>query len=410
MEQIKFKANRMSSKQDDIYADLYAYISKCPVINTHSHHFSDRQYRDVNLEYILSNCYAVWMSPPPARDIDSIKEYILANRCNSYFRWLFAGMEALYGLEFNSENFMETDRRLSQANKDLSYHLSVLKDACGYERVLLDKYDNPGSDNGHPEIFSPVYRINKYFFGYDRKSRDHNGNNPFDDPAYENVSTMGDYISAMREDVRKAKGRGAVALKNATAYDRNLIYGNPSEEHAGRTFGNPDATRAEIKDFQDYIMYELVRAAEETGLPLQIHTGLGILDDTRPIGLRKIISEFPKVKFDIFHAGFPWTGDTLGLLHNYANTYVNICWLPLISTHEAAGFLVKALEISSAKRICWGCDTWTSEESLGALLAARHVLSEAMTEMVADGAFDIEYARWAARRILYDNPKELYGL
>lgn len=410
MKQIKTEANRMGSKQEAIYEDLYDYISKCPVINTHSHHFSDEQNRDADLEYILTNSYAGWMSPPPAPDSASIKEYILANRCNSYFRWLFEGIEALYGLEMSSENFLEIGRRLSLANKDLSYHLSVLKDICGYERVLLDKYDDPGSDNGHPEIFSPVYRINKYFFGYNRQSRDHNGNNPFDDPGYENIRTFDDYISAMREDVIQAKAQGAVALKNATAYDRNQIYGIPAKEQAGQAFGNSDATEAEIRDFQDYIMFKLAQAAEETGLPMQIHTGLGILEGTRPIGLRKLISEFPGVKFDLFHAGFPWTSDTLALLHNYSNTVVNICWLPMISTREAADFIVKALEISSVKRICWGCDTWSSEESLGAILAARHVLSGALAEMVADGAFDLEYARYAAKRVLYDNPKELYGL
>ncbi len=349
-------------------------------------------------------------SPPAALDSGSIREYLQTNRCNSYFRWIFAGLKALYGLDVEPENYLELDRRLSRAHRDGAYHLSVLKDACSYDRVLLDKYDNPGSDNGHPEIFSPAYRINRLFFGYSREARDHNGNSPYDVPGFENIKTFDDYLSAIRDDIRKAKARGAVALKNACAYERSLDYCKVTKEQAGRAFGNPDATWAEIKDFQDYVMFELARAAEETGLPIQIHTGLGILDGTRPIGLSRLISEFPNVKFDIFHAGYPWTSDTLALLHNYSNTYVDICWLPLLSTREAKDFIVKALEISSVKRICWGCDTWTSEESMGAVFAVRHALAAGLSEMVLDGAFDAGYARYAAQRILHDNAKELYGL
>jgi hypothetical protein len=33
-----------------VYEDLYAYISGCRIISTHSHHFSDGQYLDANLE------------------------------------------------------------------------------------------------------------------------------------------------------------------------------------------------------------------------------------------------------------------------------------------------------------------------------------------------------------------------
>jgi len=396
-------------KAKDIQSELAGYISQKSIINTHCHHLSDKQYENPGLEFILSNSYSSWMCGPP-QDWNFASEYIMDNRCNSYFRWLFAGIEALHGMEMRTENFTEINKRIREAHRDKSYHLSVLKNKCRFERVFLDKYDDPGSDNGHPEVFAPVYRINRYFFGYNKEARDHNGNSPYDLPGFSYVKTFDDYLDAIRQDILRAKTLGAVALKNANAYERNLAYKMTPRKQAARAFNNKAATDTEIRGFQDFIMFELAGIALEQGLPFEIHTGMGKLDGSSPIGLKELIGTFPELKFDLFHAGYPWTGDMLGILHNYLNTNVNIVWLPIISTREAKDFIVKALEISSAKRISWGSDTWTSEESMGATLAFRHVLAAALAEMVEDGAYDMDYAKHIADRIMRENAKELYGI
>ena len=403
------KADTKPGGKHDIKSDIYAYVSKSRIINTHSHHLSGEQFVGADLKFVLKNSYSSWMSAPPENK-KQIRGYLSDNRCNSYFRWLFAGIEALYGLKMKEENYDEIDRRVREAHRDGLFHLSVLKCECGYERVLLDKYDDPGSDNGHPEIFTPVYRVNRFFFGYSRKTKDHNGNSPYDLPLFRNVKTLDDYLGAMREDIRRAKTRGAVALKNANAYERDLAYKKTMRRQAERAFLNSGATDTDIHEFQDYIAFELAQIALETNLPFQIHTGLGQLSGTSPIGLLQLIGEYPDVQFDLFHAGYPWTADMLGLMHNFLNVHVNLCWLPIISTREARDFIVRALEISSAKRIRWGSDTWTGEESLGSVLALRHVLSEALTEMIADGAIDTDEAKIIADRILRENAQELYNL
>ena len=60
--------------------------------------------------------------------------------------------------------------------------------------------------------------------------------------------------------------------------------------------------------------------------------------------------------------------------------------------------------------MCWGCDTWTSEESYGARLATEQAFGKALTHLINDGAFDVEYAKYVAKRVLYENPKEIFGI
>jgi len=393
-----------------IREQLYDYISDLRIVSSHTHILSDQQLAQTDLDFILSNSYLAWVCPPPEKTHAARQEYILAHQCNSYFRWLFKSLHKIYGVEVTADSFEELDARIKKAKEDSAFHINILKNSCGFERAILDKADIPGYDNGHPDVFSPAYRINMFMDGYSSTASDYNGVKAYDHIDIGSISTFDEYLEAMKAEIRNKKQQGIVAIKNATAYERSQIYDNTDKHKAAKAFFNPGASAEDIRNFGDYIMFTIAGLAEELGLPIQMHAGLGNIDNTRAIGMRKLIESYPNVKFDIFHAGYPWTSDVLALLHNLKNTYVDLCWLPLLSTTEAKDFLIKALEVASAHRICWGCDTLTSEESFGAVLAMRAVFSDALTDMILDGALDLEYAKYIAHRILVDNPKELYKL
>lgn len=61
------------------------------------------------------------------------------------------------------------------------------------------------------------------------------------------------------------------------------------------------------------------------------------------------------------------------------------------------------------RRLTWGCDTWTAEESYGALLAIRSVLTNVLSRRVADGYYTLDYAKRVGRYILHDNAETIYG-
>ncbi len=157
-------------------------------------------------------------------------------------------------------------------------------------------------------------------------------------------------------------------------------------------------------------MFEIAACAAECNLPIQMHTGLGQLRGTQAIGLCDLIEQNPDVQFDLFHASFPWTDDVLALAHKFLNVSIDLCWLPILSTSRATSFIKEALEVTDARRLVWGCDTWTSEESLGALMAARHCLADALTDLVLDQRFDLAYGVWLGERILQHNAKDLFRL
>jgi len=386
-----------------IKQQIIEYLKTVKPVNSHSHHLSAAEHVGMTLPGVLNNSYCRWMDTTPNTAAQA-ETYVLRNGCNTYVRWLRAGIEELYGLPFTAANFDELSRRVEQAHRDPSWPIRILEERCGYERILLDRYQRPGDDLGRRQLFEPVLRCNMFAVCVKPGEADHNGNDAFAFLGRE-FTDFDEYLLAIFEYMKPFK-----AIKFAVAYDGDNDIRRFDHSKAQAAFREPSAASPYRKDYYDYMIFRLCEMAGELGIPVQIHTGLGRMDKSAPLYLRELIAALPGVKFDLFHGGFPWTDDTLALLHNFPNTWADLCWLPLVNTSVARRFVREALDVCGAHRMLWGCDTWTSEESYGALLAGREVIASALADLCAEGAIDETYALYLAKRIWRDNGMELYGL
>ncbi|HSK69803.1 MAG TPA: amidohydrolase family protein [Candidatus Limnocylindria bacterium] len=396
----------------DTHAQLMDHIGRRAAFNTHSHHLPDSAFRDFTLDTLLRRSYVDWCGVTFDETEASRAAYLDKVRFKSYFVWLQKSLQELYDFRepLTARNWDEVSARIASAHRDPAHHLRVLKETCGYAGVVLDTYWDPGSDNGHPERFSPTFRVDPLFFAYSPDGKDHDGNSPH--ALYGDCPRdLDGFLAWVRALVMRKKEQGCVALKCALAYDRGLGFRSVPKDKAARALRAGTASAAEeIADFQDYLFHHVCALAAEFSLPLQCHTGLGQLTDTRAIHLKDAIQRHPKTAFVLFHCGYPWTDDVLALLHNYPNVYPDLCWLPLLSPSAAQRTLHGLIEVGTADKVCWGCDTWTSEESFGALLAFRHVLANVLADKVDAGYFSLPDALEVAGNIMANNAAALYRL
>jgi predicted TIM-barrel fold metal-dependent hydrolase len=110
----------------------------------------------------------------------------------------------------------------------------------------------------------------------------------------------------------------------------------------------------EARPLQDYMFHQIVRAAVERDVPIQIHTGLqegngNILENSNPLLLTNLCLEYPRAKFDLFHGGCPFMGEALALAKNFSNVFW-ICWLYIISVGRRLT-LHEAIETVPANKI-----------------------------------------------------------
>jgi predicted TIM-barrel fold metal-dependent hydrolase len=113
---------------------------------------------------------------------------------------------------------------------------------------------------------------------------------------------------------------------------------------------------------------------------------------TNALQLQEAIRRFPETRFVLLHCSYPSVEDMSLLVTSYPNVFPDLSWVPLISTGAATRLLHELIERSTLDRICWGCDTWTPEESYGSLLAFCHVLASTLTEKRIAGYYSTQDA------------------
>ena len=136
---------------------------------------------------------------------------------------------------------------------------------------------------------------------------------------------------------------------------------------------------------------------------------MGQIINTDILQLNNVIKNKPETKFVLLHCGFPWVDDILSMVDGYHNVYPDLTWVPILSYTASNRILHQLIEMTQIDKLCWGCDTWTSEESYGAVLAFRRVVSEVLSEMCQEGYLSCEEACYTAGQIWRGNALKLFG-
>ena len=401
------------------YEEILAYLETLPVVNTHSHHLRHRQFFDYHpnftytgqydLNTLLHMSYCAWCGPLPGEE-----GYFAKVKNRGPFRALERGLQELYGIHapLNEETYGIFDEAIRAAYPNGEDHtFAILREKCGYEKIVLDAPLTPGDTYGEPDLFAGVIRLDYFLQGYADDTAELNGLNCRTFHGRENFLTLQDFCDTFRRVVEQKKNCGLKALKCAAAYERGLDFAQVSKERAEKVFTEKEPTAQQIRDFQDYFFHFALDVAREFDLPVQIHTGLGGMVKSNPHTLQPVIASHRENKFVLFHGGYPWTDEWLGLLQAYPGTvYGDTVWLPVLSETAAERVLCEVIDIANADAVTWGCDTWTGEESYGSLLAMRRVLARALGRKVEEGYFSLADAFEAGKNIMYNNAKKLYQL
>ncbi len=389
--------------------EFLCYLENEPIVNSHSHHMRDEEHAALTLEGVLQSSYVNWCGTPvpPAEAKEKIAAWLGSVRSRGYFVWLEKALMDIYGIRerLNADSWGVYDEAIKNAHQNKDWHISLLREKCRYETIMLDTYWSPGEDNGHPDLFRPAYRINAFFYGYNQNGKDHNGNN-IQVMSGRNIADIDEYTDLLGVLMREQKQKGSAAFKCALAYDRPLDFGESTKQQAQRAM-KEDPGAEDIKSFQDYVFDFVCNLAAELKMPVQIHTGLGLMNGTGAMRLQPLIARHPRTTFLLMHGSYPWTGDIAGLTHAYPNVWADLCWLPLISYAVARRLIAELIDSCGTDRVVWGCDTWTSEESYGARLAFLDVLSRVLCERVGFGLMGEEDARLYAKAVMHDNAARL---
>jgi uncharacterized protein len=236
------------------------------------------------------------------------------------------------------------------------------------------------------------------------------------------IQSLDQLCAALAERLSAFQAEGIVGVKIFQAYRRTLLFERVSKAEAARCFDRlwlsqaKDLSFADLKPLEDYVMRFLIGLAADAGLPIQIHTGLqegngNYLENSRPTLLSNLFMEFADAQFDVFHAGYPYVGETAAMAKYFPNVYADLCWVHAISPHVAKDTLHHWLDVVPTNKILgFGGDSNYVEGAYGHSRVARRVTAEVLAEKISRGDYTEEDAVWVAARILRENARELFGL
>jgi predicted TIM-barrel fold metal-dependent hydrolase len=230
-------------------------------------------------------------------------------------------------------------------------------------------------------------------------------------------------VAACREAFGRMQARGAIGMKDQSAYDRTLAYDNAGRAEAealfNRCMANPRSALGwpEAKPLDDYLFHRFMEMAAELEMPVQIHTGhmAGIRNDivkTNAIHLTPLLELHHDVRFDLFHGNWPYLGEYLFLGKNYPNVRLDLCWLHIIDPVYARNLLSEGLTALPHSKIHgFGGDYGDNVLHAAAhLRVARDVIAAALAERVTAGWIDEDEAAQVAVDWLFNNPNEYFRL
>ncbi len=238
------------------------------------------------------------------------------------------------------------------------------------------------------------------------------------------ITSLDEYLDACRRAFEAYAAFGAVAFKDQSAYTRHLGYGNPSRAEAEAVFNwfMEDPRRSasypdQTLPLDDYLMHAFMRMARDLDLPVQIHTGhmAGIRNDitkTNAVYLTRLIELHRDVRFDLFHANWPYDGELIYLAKNYPNVAIDFCWANIIDPIYCQRMLQQVVSaVPHAKVHGYGSDFGGNADRAWAHASiARDNIAMALAELVETDWFGLDEAKEIAAAWLFDNPNAFFRL
>jgi predicted TIM-barrel fold metal-dependent hydrolase len=345
---------------------------------------------------------------------ERLKPVVERTRNVSYWRHNVVVYRELFDLEdedVTDSNWGELNETIKRKTADPNWYHHVTVDVC---RLATQVRNIPWFEDWEPEYFTAVLRMESALQLHDkgtRESLEKHLNRSFD--------SLKSIKQGLADLVEEYKNRDSVGIKLAHAYGRTLASENVPEDVAANVFakalGGGSLSSGEVKQLQDHIIFFLAGLAGEMDLVFQIHTGVqgnwGVIPNSDPLLLIPLIHANRSTRFDLFHAGYPYSRE-IGMLGKHApNVWLNMCWMYVITMEGSRQSLSEWIDLVPGDRILgFGSDVGWPEFIYGHLVMARSCIADVLAQKVERDLLSREVALDLVKKMLRDNAISLYGL
>jgi hypothetical protein len=369
------------------------------------------------------------------------------NAHHAYYRPIRQALVDLYGLdpkeELNDDNVQAISARMDAKHRDTTaWYAEVYRRANVRHVVWLDAQPgvhvspdsqfnglhNPGNQLRDTQIH-PMWNVDFAIIYIatppSEKEKKKTGiQHPIDETERRfgvKLRNLADMEALIDREITNFFQQGGVGLKSTSAYFRPLNFNTkvPRQEAEAifaEVVARETPSQSQRTRLEDYLMTKVLEKVNQLKKPIQFHTGnqqnWNLVANSNPLELNKLLydGQFPNVKFVILHGGYPYTQEAITMVRYFPNAYLDLAWMTLFSPAAAKRALTEAIDMLDGRQLMMGTDSANLEEMYGTVKFTRRILTEVLAEKIESGFLTEKVALQIARRILYTNGMELYGI
>lgn len=332
----------------------------------------------------------------------------------SYWRHNVVMYRELFEMEdddVTDDNWEKLNETIKQKTADPNWYHHVTKDVCN---LATQVRNIPWFEDWEPEYFTAVLRMESALNLHDKNTRA--SLEKYLNTSIDSLKSLKQALSDLTEEYCE---RGSVGIKLAHAYGRTLLSEHVPDDTANNIFakalGGGTLSTDEIKQLQDYIIFFLARMAGEMGIVFQIHTGVqgtwGNIPDSNPLHLIPLIRANSSTRFDLFHAGYPYSREIGMLAKHWPNVWLNMCWMYVITMEGSRQSLNEWIDLVPGERLLgFGSDVGSPEFIYAHLIMARSCIADVLSQKVERDFLSKRVAIDLIYKMLRENAITLYGL
>lgn len=412
-----------------LFARLREAVGALELVSTHEHLLSEEERYAARPDFFyLADHYAIndlVSAGLPPDDLIAIRDLKrpAAERWRLFEPWwrhvrftgygeaLRLAIRDIYGVaEVEAGSLERLNAAIAAANKPGLYR-EILKRRMRLRYAVLDDYWRGDPVRPDPEYFRLARKFDWYCTPADAKAV-----RRMEEVTEVSITSLDGLAEALEKRFRQSVAAGLTAVKSTIAYQRDLTFARPTKQEAAGAF---DALMrggtTHRRRLEDYMFRQVLGLAEAQGLPVQIHTGIqagngNTIANTRPMQVANLLREFPRIRFDLFHTGWPWTGEVMAMAKMFPNAYADFCWTHILSPASARQALEEMMGAVPANKILgFGGDYRHVELSYAHSVMARDNIARVLAGRVEMKEMTEDEALGMARLWLHDNPLALFG-
>ena len=419
---------------------LRAELARGPIFNTHEHLVPEAQRLRDPLDiftlishYAINDVISAGLDPKAAATLTRTETPLLERwktfepywrraRNTGYCRVVEIVARDLCGVEELSAATCErVSDRLRQGNTPGLYR-RMLEERMKVEWSVLDDYWNVSPVAPEYPRFVTARHFDRYALLRSREDVERIAQS-----VGREIGSFSDLCAAQEADFENnARGRMA-CVKSTLAYNRILHFRQVSRQDAERAFDAlppkappspyPSARLLDAPSppLGDHMVHRVLALARERNLPVQFHTGIhagngNYLTNSNPTHLINLCLDYPDVRFDLFHSGYPWVTELGAMAKTLRNVTIDLTWMHIISPATAQRALLEYLDtVPLAKIFGFGGDYRYVENSYGHLVIALDNVARTLAAKIESGDYSEQQALAAGRQILHQNPVAFFS-